>query len=63
MHVCWLCESISYKKKPGKDIGKKWICIDCLRQLKEALDTLQQWEEELSLEQEMEQQLKKSFNV
>jgi len=61
MHTCWICSTITYRKKPIKNIGGKWICIDCLRQLKEALDTLQQWEEELSLEREMKRQLEKGL--
>jgi len=63
MHVCWICNTITYKRKPMKNIGKRWICIDCLRQLKETLDTLQQWEEELSLEKDMKKQLNESFSV
>ena len=63
MHVCWVCNSICYKRKPVKSIGVRWICIDCLRQLKESLETLQQWEEELSLEKEMKKQLDESFTV
>lgn len=61
MRTCWVCSTITYRKKPIKNIGGKWICIDCLRQLKEALDTLQQWEEELSLEREMKRQLEKGL--
>lgn len=57
MHYCWICGVISYKKTPMKKIGNKWICIDCLRHLKEILDTLDQWEEEISLEKEMKDQL------
>ena len=57
MHSCVFCEKICYKKKPAKALGNKWICIDCLRQLKELLDSLKQWEEELTLEEEMKKQL------
>lgn len=63
MHVCWVCDTICYKRKPVKNIGSKWICIDCLRQLKETLDTLQQWEEELSLEKDVKKQLDNSFSA
>lgn len=63
MHVCWVCNTICYKRKPVKNIGSKWICIDCLRQLKETLDTLQQWEEELSLEKDVKKQLDDSFSA
>ena len=51
MHVCFMCGGIFYKK-PGKQIGNKWICIDCLKALKEALDGLDQWEAELAIEKE-----------
>ncbi len=61
MHTCWICNTICYKRKPVKNIGARWICIDCLRQLRETLDTLQQWEEELSLEKDMKKQLDESF--
>ncbi len=57
MHYCSFCETICYKKKPVKNLGNKWICIDCLRQLKELLESLRQWEEELTLEEEMKKQL------
>ena len=57
MHSCDFCEKICYKKTPAKPLGNKWICIDCLRQLKELLDSLKQWEEELTLEDEMKKQL------
>ena len=57
MHSCWFCGSICYRKTPVKNIGGKWICIDCLRQLKETLDTLNQWEEELSVQKDARKQL------
>jgi len=57
MHSCWLCGSICYRKTPVKNIGNKWLCIDCLRQLKETLDTLDQWEEELALQKDARKQL------
>jgi len=53
MHVCALCNAVGYKRKPMRQIGKQWICIDCLRQLREALEGLEQWEAELQLEREM----------
>jgi hypothetical protein len=61
MHSCWICNTVCYKSKPVKNIGARWICIDCLRQLRETLDTLQQWEEELSLQKDMKKQLNESF--
>jgi hypothetical protein len=63
MHVCWTCGVISYKKKPMKQIGGKWICIDCLRQLKEVFDTFDQWEEELSLERDAKKQLDEGMGL
>jgi hypothetical protein len=63
MHACWICGTICYKRKPVKNIGNRWICIDCLRQLKETLDTLDQWEQELSLEKDMKKQLDESFTT
>jgi ribosomal protein L37AE/L43A len=57
MHVCSLCDKILYRRTPMKKVGEKWVCIDCLRQLKEILDTLEQWEQEISLEKEMKKQL------
>ena len=63
MHACWICGAICYKKKPMKNIGEKWICIDCLRELKEVLDTLTQWEKELTLEKEMEKQLDDDLTI
>ncbi|MEF8873973.1 MAG: hypothetical protein V5A88_04795 [Candidatus Thermoplasmatota archaeon] len=63
MNYCEFCETISYKKTPGKEIGEKWICIDCLRRLKEILDNLDKWEEELALGGEMEEQIDKEMGL
>ncbi len=57
MNHCHLCERIAYKKLAGKEIGKKWICIDCLKKMKEILDTIDEWEEEIAMGEEMEEQL------
>ena len=57
MHTCWICGTICYRKTPGRSIGERWICIDCLRQLKETLDHLHQWEEELTLQRDTRSQL------
>lgn len=57
MHACWVCDTVCYKKKPAKQIGGRWICIDCMRQLKETLDNLTQWEEEVTLGEEAHRQL------
>ncbi len=63
MHACWMCGAICYKKKLMENIGEKWICIDCLKQLKEVLDNLTQWEKELTLEREMEKQLDDDLTI
>ena len=57
MNTCWICEAICYRKTPGKNISEKWICIDCLRQMKETLDTLDEWVEELVMQKEARSQL------
>ena len=62
MHVCALCGRIGYKELPMKKIGEKWICIDCLRELKEALDSLEEWEQEIALQKEFRKDIGKSFN-
>ncbi len=63
MHYCHFCERIIYKEVPGKEVGEKWICIDCLKKLKEILDTLDQWEEEIALGSEMEEKLDKDLGI
>ncbi len=63
MNYCCLCETINYKKLPGKDIGKKWLCLDCLRRLKEVLDNLDKWEEELALEGELDEQMDQDMGL
>ena len=63
MHTCWFCDQICYRKRPMKNIGVRWICIDCLRLLKETFDTLDQWEEELTLQKEARGQLDDGFGV
>ena len=63
MHACWVCDSICYRKTPVKQIGTKWICIDCMRQLKELLDHLHQWEEELTLGEEMKKQMDNGLGI
>ncbi len=62
MHVCFICGRVGYKKLPMKKIGNKWICIDCLRELKEALDTLEEWEQELAIQEGFRKEIGKEFN-
>ncbi len=63
MHVCALCGRIGYKELPMKKIGEKWICIDCLRELKEALDSLEEWEQEIALKNEFKKDIEKGLNL
>jgi len=63
MHSCWICDEICYKKKPIRQIGKRWICIDCLRQMKETLDQLEQWEEQIHLKDHLEKQLDEGLGL
>ena len=63
MHVCALCDTVGYKKQPMRLIGKKWVCIDCLRQLKETLDTMDQWEAEIQLEKEMSNKIDETLGL
>lgn len=63
MHGCFLCDEVSYRSRPVKQVGKRWICIDCIRRLREVLDTLQQWEEEARLGQQMDEELKKNLGL
>ena len=63
MHVCGLCGIVGYKKLPMRLIGKKWICIDCLRQIKETLETIDQWEAEIQLEKEMSMKINETIGL
>ena len=63
MHVCTFCGMIGYKKQPMRLIGKKWLCIDCLRQLKETMETMDQWEAELQLEKEMSKKIDETLGL
>ncbi len=63
MRHCALCDSIGYKRRPMKPVGKRWICLDCWRQLRETLDTLDRWEEEMALKDEMERTLRKGLGL
>ena len=57
MHVCAICGSVGYKKRPMKNVGNRWFCMDCLRQLRDVLETLDQWEVEVQLEREMSKKI------
>jgi ribosomal protein L37AE/L43A len=57
MHVCAICGSVGYKKRPMKCVGTRWFCMDCLRQLKEVLNTLEQWDAEVQMEKELSKKI------
>lgn len=57
MHVCAICGNVGYKKRPMKNVGNRWFCMDCLRQLRDILETLDQWEVEVQLEREMSKKI------
>jgi hypothetical protein len=57
MRVCALCERVYYRRKPMKKIGARFVCIDCLRELKETLDTLDRWEEMSILNEQIEKKV------
>lgn len=63
MHVCCMCGAVGYKKLPMRTVGNRWICINCLRGLKETLDSLDQWEIELEIEEEMSRTIDESLDL
>ena len=63
MHPCALCREIVYRKKPMKKVGEHWMCIDCLRSLKEALDTIDEWEREISIGERMKRQISQDLKI
>ena len=63
MRHCALCDSIGYRRRPMKQVGKKWICINCCRQMREVIDNLDRWEEEMALKEEMERTIKKGLSI
>jgi len=63
MRHCALCDSIGYKRRPMKQVGQKWVCINCWRQIRETIDTLDRWEEEIALKEEMERTIKKGLGL
>ena len=44
MRSCQFCERVGYRRLPLKPLGRRWVCIDCLRSLKELLEGLERWE-------------------
>ncbi len=37
IRVCFVCGKLIYKKKRAYRIGNKWLCEDCLKDLRMAL--------------------------
>ncbi len=63
MHFCALCGAVGYKRRPMKCVGTRWLCMDCLRQLKETLDTMEQWEAEVQLEKDMSKKIDEGLGL
>jgi ribosomal protein L37AE/L43A len=63
MHSCAFCGAIGYRKRAMRPVGAKWICIDCLRSLKETLEGLDQWEAEIQLEKEMSKKIDQTLRT
>jgi ribosomal protein L37AE/L43A len=63
MHACSLCGAVRYKKVPVKRIGKLWVCMTCLKELKLALDDLERWENETKIKDKTEQQVDKGLGL
>ncbi|MGA7924167.1 MAG: hypothetical protein WCA77_09340 [Thermoplasmata archaeon] len=61
MRVCGLCDRVFYRRKPMKKIGARWVCIDCVRSLKEAIESLDRWEELTRLNDEIEKNVDEAF--
>jgi hypothetical protein len=62
MRSCWICEKVCYKS-PTRNIGGRYICFDCLKQLKEAFSSLDKWEAEQQLEKEMRKKIDDSLKM
>ncbi len=61
MRVCFLCERIFYRQKPMRKVGVRWVCIDCLRALKDSIDTLDRWEELSTLREAVEKDVHRAW--
>jgi hypothetical protein len=61
MRVCFFCDKIYYRRKPVKRVGARWVCIDCLRALKESIDTLDRWEQLSTLRDEIEKDVHRAW--
>jgi hypothetical protein len=63
MHACTICGGIGYKKRPMKCVGGRWFCLDCVRQLKELMDTMDKWEAEVRLENELSKKIDEGLGL
>ena len=63
MNACWICQKVAYKNRRMKNIGGRFICFDCLKQLREAFDSLDKWEAEQLLEREMRKKIDDSLKM
>jgi hypothetical protein len=63
MHACTICGGIGYKKRPMKCVGGRWFCLDCVRQLKELMDTMHKWEAEVRLENELSKKIDEGLGL
>jgi hypothetical protein len=63
MHACWICEKVGYKNKPMRIIGSRYICFECLKQLRDAFSTIDKWEAEQQLEKEMRRKIDDSLKM
>ena len=57
MHCCWACGAIGYKRLTGMPVGDRWLCLTCLRQLKEAIDSIKDIEEEMKFQAELKKKM------
>jgi hypothetical protein len=57
MHCCWACGAIAYKRLAGVSVGDRWLCLPCLKQLKEALDSFKDIEEEMRFQAELKKKI------
>jgi len=57
--VCALCGRLGYRKLPMRRIGARYICAECLAQLKDAIENYDAWLEEVKEEEEARKSLEK----
>jgi len=57
MHCCWACGTIGYKRLAGMTVGHRWICLPCLKQLKEAIESVSELEETIRFQADLKKKL------